>query len=63
MLAQLKNRPTMQEQWPDEYAHGMRRGKSRVLTLERIRNDSFTMKHILSKDQEILDWWESIDAW
>ena len=40
----------------------MRKGKKRVHTLERIRNDSFTMKHILSKDKEILDWWESIDA-
>ena len=62
MLTQLKNRPTMQEQWTDEYAQGMRKGKSRLHTLERIRNDDFTMKDILNKDKEILDWWESIDA-
>jgi hypothetical protein len=62
VLTQLKNRPTMEEQWPEEYAQGMRKGKKRVHTLERIRNDSFTMKDILSKDKEILDWWESIDA-
>jgi hypothetical protein len=62
VLTQLKNRPTMKEQWPEEYAQGMRKGKKRVHTLERIRNDSFTMKDILSKDKEILDWWESIDA-
>ena len=62
MLTQLKNRPTMEEQWTDEYAQGMRKGKSRLHTLERIRNDDFTMKDILSKDKEILDWWERIDA-
>jgi hypothetical protein len=52
----------MAEQWPDQYAEGMRKGKRRILTLERIRNDKFTMKDILSADQEILDWWEDIDA-
>tara|TARA_R110000772_G_scaffold19640_1_gene54795 strand:- start:895 stop:1302 length:408 start_codon:yes stop_codon:yes gene_type:complete len=62
VLTQLKNRPTMEEQWPEEYAQGMRKGKKRVHTLERIRNDSFTMKHILSKDKEILDWWKKIDV-
>ena len=62
VLVQLKNRPTMAEQWPDEYAQGMQKGKSRVLTLERIRNDQYTMADILCTDQEILDWWESIDV-
>jgi hypothetical protein len=62
VLTQLKNRPTMAEQWPNQYAEGMRKGKRRILTLERIRNDKFTMKDILSADQEILDWWEDIDA-
>ena len=41
---------------------GMRKGKSRILQLERIRNDWYTMKHIVSQDQEMLEWWNSIDA-
>ena len=61
VLVQLKNRPTMEEQFPD-YAIGMQKGKQRMLKLETIRNDQYTMKDILSNDQEILDWWESIDA-
>lgn len=61
LLNQLKNRPTMQEQW-ETYEDGMRQGKSRVLTLERIRNDTFTMDHILSQDKEVLDWWNNIDV-
>ena len=62
VLTQLKNRPTIAEQWPNEYDEGMRKGKRRILTLERIRNDKFTMQDIISADQEILDWWEDIDA-
>jgi len=62
VLVQLKNRPTIEEQWPEEYAQGMRKGKSRILQLERIRNDWYTMKHIVSQDQEMLEWWNSIDA-
>ena len=61
VLEQLKHRPTMEEQFAD-YTVGMQKGKRRVLTLENIRNDKFTMKDILSADKEILDWWNSIDA-
>ena len=61
VLVQLKNRPTMEEQFPD-YIEGMEKGKLRVSKLENIRKDKFTMKDILSADQEILDWWESIDV-
>ena len=60
VLLQLKQRPTMQEQWPDEYWAGMSKGKTRILKLEHIRNDSFTMAHILQRDKEIYDWWQSI---
>ena len=62
VLLQLKHRPTMAEQWPDEYDSGMVKGKKRILTLERIRKDLFCMKDILSADQEVLSWWDSIDA-
>jgi len=62
VLVQLKNRPTMAEQWPEEYHKGMQNGKRRIHTLERIRKDSFCMQDILSADQEVLNWWNKIDA-
>ena len=63
VLLQLTKRPTMLETFgKEQYAQGMRKGKKRMLDLERIRNDSYTMRDILSKDKEILQWWDSIDA-
>ena len=61
VLVQLKLRPTFQEQWPDEYEAGLRRGKQRILTLEKIRGDSYTMEDILKERQDIYEWWKSID--
>jgi hypothetical protein len=60
ILLQLKNRPTFAEQWPDTYAESLAKGKRRVLHLEEIRQDSYTLKDILSTDAEILEWYESI---
>jgi hypothetical protein len=60
ILLQLKNRPTFAEQWPDEYQAGLRKGKERVLRLEQVRNDTYTLKDILGADNEILEWYESI---
>jgi hypothetical protein len=60
VLEQLKNRPTIQEQWPDEYESAMVKGKTRVLEIENVRRDSYTLDHILQKDREIYDWWNSI---
>jgi hypothetical protein len=60
VLLQLKQRPTFSEQWPDQYQAGLAKGKSRVLKLEQIRNDSFTMNDILEKDADIYRWWQDI---
>ena len=60
ILVQLKTRPTFAESWPDEYAKGLAKGKARVLQLEKIRGDTFTMDHILSKRPEVYEWWQSI---
>jgi hypothetical protein len=62
VLVQLKQRPTFAEQWPDEYAKGLARGKARVLTLESIRDYPITMDSILQADQEIYEWWKNIRA-
>ena len=60
ILLQLKNRPTFAEQWPAEYQAGLVKGKERILRLERIRKDVYTLQDILSEDKEILEWYESI---
>ena len=62
VLVQLKTRPTFAEQWPDTYQEGLARGKRRVLQLESIRGDTYTMRDILSQRTEILHWWDSIES-
>jgi len=60
MLAQLKSRPTFQEQWPDTYADGIRQGKARVLRLETLRTAPTDMATILGQRPEIKQWWDQI---
>jgi hypothetical protein len=60
ILVQLKTRPTFAEQWPDEYQNGLIRGKKRILELERIRKDQYTMQDILAERPAVLAWWNSI---
>jgi len=62
ILVQLKTRPTFEEQWPDTWQQGLIQGKRRMLQLEKIRNDKFTMADIFSNRSEILKWWNQIDS-
>jgi len=60
VLVQLKNRPTFEEQWPDTCEAYLVKGKRRVLEIEKIRGDTYTMADILKQDQEIYEWWQRI---
>lgn len=60
VLLQLKNRPTFEEQWPNDYAKSLAKGKARVLQLEQIRGDSYTLADVLSEDADILKWYNDI---
>jgi hypothetical protein len=60
ILLQLKQRPTFAEQWPKEYAKGLAKGKARVLQLEKIRNDQYTLADILANRPKILEWYNEI---
>lgn len=60
VLLQLKSRPTFQEQWPIEWQQGLAKGKQRVLQLEHIRGDRYTLADIVGSDAEIAKWYESI---
>lgn len=62
VLLQLKNRPTFEEQWPDQWRSGLVRGKARVLKLESIRSQSITMAEILAQRPAVLEWWNQIEA-
>jgi hypothetical protein len=61
VLTQLKNRPTFDEQWPDQYQAGWRQGKQRILRLESIRTNPTTMDEILSQRPDVHAWWKAID--
>lgn len=60
VLVQLKQRPTFEEQWPNEYAKALAKGKRRVLQLESIRGDTYTLANILGEDPDILKWYNDI---
>lgn len=60
MLLQLKQRPTFQEQWPDEYQQGIIQGKQRLYKLESIRQQSITIDEILQGRQDVYKWWKRI---
>jgi hypothetical protein len=62
VLTQLKTRPTFEEQWPDTYRAGLARGKARVLKLESIRQDTYTLDTILQPYRHIHDWYRSISS-
>ena len=62
VLLQLKNRPTFEEQWPDTWQEGLAQGKRRVLQLEKIRKDTYTLENILEKDPEIHAWYCAISC-
>ena len=60
ILIQLKTRPTFQEQWPNEWQTALDKGKQRVLQLEHIRKDQYTLADILSTRPEVYEWYQSI---
>jgi hypothetical protein len=62
VLLQLKQRPTFAEQWPDAFQQGLVKGKRRVLKLEQIRGDSYTLADILKEDKEIYEWYQDINT-
>ena len=60
VLLQLKTRPTFEQQWPDTHRAGLARGKARVLKLESIRQDTYTLDTILQSHPRIHAWYQSI---
>jgi hypothetical protein len=59
-LVQLRNRPTFEEQWPDTWQQGLKRGKNRLLKLEALRTAPTDIASILSARPDIARWWNDI---
>ena len=62
VLAQLKSRQTFEEQWPNTYLTALKKGKARILKLEQIRKDVYTMNNILANRPVVLEWWNQIEG-
>ena len=60
ILMNLLKRPTFQEQWPEQWESGLKKGKRRILQLESIRGDNYKFEHIIQENKEIYDWWKNI---
>jgi hypothetical protein len=60
ILIQLKTRPTFQEQWSNEWTVALVKGKNRILQLEAIRKDTYTLADILKERPEVYEWYQSI---
>ena len=60
VLQNLKNRPTTQEEWPDAYEQGWADAKKKILRLEQLRKDQYTMDNILEGDPSAHEWWKNI---
>jgi hypothetical protein len=61
VLIQLRTRPTFAEQWGHgEAAAQLRVGKQRILRLEHIRGDSYTLADILAQNPAVKEWYDDI---
>lgn len=61
VMTNLLQRPTFEEQWPNEYEAGRIKGKKRIEKIESIRLMSCHFEDILrTEDTEAYEWWKSI---
>ena len=58
MLKSLLERPTFEEQWPEEYAKGRTKGKWRMNNIDHTRG-GMQFRDTL-RDAEIKEWWDGI---
>jgi len=58
-MCHLRDRATTQEQWPDEYLEGWRKGKARIETIDDLRG-GLRFTDIIKQDEEVYEWYNSI---
>lgn len=61
-LKEMKNRPSFEEKYPDNYQSGLRKGKEFLLRLQNRRSDqkNISIEDILRKHSDIYSWWNCI---
>lgn len=57
-LLNILERPTFEEQYPNDYISGRRRGKDYIEFMERVREQPITYRDILCHDGK--QWWDTI---
>lgn len=60
ILVQLKNRPTFQEQYGDDYIKHLAMGKEQTLKIESRRKAKTSLEEILSQRKDVYDWYKTI---
>lgn len=60
VVLQLRQRPTFEEQWPDQYQSALEQGKQRQQRIDQIRGEVGRLESILSKRPRILEWYDTI---
>ena len=58
-LRSMKERPTFEEQWPDQHIEGKRNGKGFQDQLDVIRQEQYRLEDIYKTDDELYKWWIS----
>jgi hypothetical protein len=58
-LKSMKERPTFEEQWPDQYVQGKQNGKGFQERLDQIRQEKYRLEDIYKADDELYNWWIS----
>jgi hypothetical protein len=61
MLIQLKTRPTYEEQWPTWYRARLIQAKQRMLDIERVRQDKYTLSDIFKERKDVYEWWHELN--
>ncbi len=64
-LKEIKNRPTFQEVWPEDWKRGFLEGRKYMRNIGERRGDGkngkLSLEQILSNNPKVLEWWESIE--
>lgn len=61
VVAQLKSRPTFQEQFPDSWHVSLVKAKQRLQRIDQLRNSAITLGDILTARKDFHDWYQSIN--
>ena len=56
-LREMRNRPSFEEEYPEEFIQGKKNGKGYQDRLDSIRDEKITIADIYKADDELYEWW------